>query len=213
MSELQDLASLVRSNTPLVVIETPEESRVVDLFRHVLTHVWRALFRWSITEGMRRVDLDREDPAEVPPDLSTTLQAIKAHDQRGIYLLLDAMPYLGYATTEMGIQSETTDASISLASGATTCRNLYVAMTRGRQANNVCVITDTHDITEARDLLERVIATDRADTPATTQRRELGHADFPDPVPRVDAQNQWIIDGLSDLSGVKGADYGLGIDF
>jgi hypothetical protein len=100
MSELQDLASLVRSNTPLVVIETPEESRVVDLFRHVLTHVWRALYRWSITEGMRRVDLDREDPSsEVPPDLSTTLQAIKQHDQRGIYLLLDAMPYLGYATT------------------------------------------------------------------------------------------------------------------
>jgi SpoVK/Ycf46/Vps4 family AAA+-type ATPase len=100
MSELQDLSSLVRSNTPLVVIETPEEGRVVDLFRHVLTNVWRALFRWSITEGMRRIDLDREDPSEVPPDMTTTLQAIKQHDQRGIYLLLDAMPYLGYATTQ-----------------------------------------------------------------------------------------------------------------
>jgi SpoVK/Ycf46/Vps4 family AAA+-type ATPase len=100
MSELQDLASLVRSNTPLVVIETPEEGRVVDLFRHVLTNVWRALFRWSITEGMRRIDLDREDPSEVAPDMTTTLQAIKQHDQRGIYLLLDAMPYLGYATTQ-----------------------------------------------------------------------------------------------------------------
>jgi SpoVK/Ycf46/Vps4 family AAA+-type ATPase len=90
----------VRSNTPLIVIETPDEARVVDLFRHVLTNVWRALYRWSITEGMRRVDLDREDPAEVPPDMSATLQAIKAHDQRGIYLLLDAMPYLGYAATQ-----------------------------------------------------------------------------------------------------------------
>jgi hypothetical protein len=100
MSELQDLASLVRSNTPLVVIETPEERRVVDLFRHVLTSVWRALYRWSITEGLRRVDLDREDPAEVPPVMSTTLQAFMQHDQRGIYLLLDAMPYLGYASTQ-----------------------------------------------------------------------------------------------------------------
>ena len=100
MSELQDLSSLVRANTPLIVIETPDEARVVDLFRHVLTNVWRALYRWSITEGMRRVDLDREDPAEVAPDMTTTLQAIKAHDQRGIYLLLDVLPYLGYASTQ-----------------------------------------------------------------------------------------------------------------
>jgi hypothetical protein len=100
MSELQDLSSLVRSNTPLIVIETPDEARVVDLFRHVLTNVWRALYRWSITEGLRRVDLDREDPAEVPPDISATLQAIKASDQRGIYLLLDVVPYLGYAGTQ-----------------------------------------------------------------------------------------------------------------
>ena len=75
MSELQDLASLVRSNTPLVVIETPDEARVVDLFRHVLANVWRALYRWSITEGMRRIDLDREDPSEVPPDMTTTCRS------------------------------------------------------------------------------------------------------------------------------------------
>jgi len=100
MSELQDLSSLVRSNTPLIVIETPDEARVVDLFRYVLTNVWRALYRWSITEGMRRVDLDREDPPETAPDITTTLMVIKGHDQRGIYLLLDVMPYLGYATTQ-----------------------------------------------------------------------------------------------------------------
>ena len=100
MSELQDLSSLIRANTPLIVIETPDEARVVDLFRHVLTNVWRALYRWSITEGMRRVDLDREDPPETAPDITTTLLAMKAHDQRGIYLLLDVMPYLGYASTQ-----------------------------------------------------------------------------------------------------------------
>ncbi len=33
MSELQDLTSLVRANTALIVIETPDEGRVVDLFR------------------------------------------------------------------------------------------------------------------------------------------------------------------------------------
>jgi hypothetical protein len=100
MSELQDLSSLIRSNSPLIVIETPDEARVVDLFRHVLANVWRALYRWSITEGLRRMDMDREDPAETAPDISNTLQAIKSHDQRGIYLLLDVAPYLGYASTQ-----------------------------------------------------------------------------------------------------------------
>jgi hypothetical protein len=100
MSELQDLAALVRSNTPLIVIETPDEGRVVDLFRHVLMHVWRALFRWSITEGLRRVDLDVEEATPHAPDAGNTLRAIQQAEQRGIYLLLDFHPYLRYAATE-----------------------------------------------------------------------------------------------------------------
>lgn len=100
MSELQDLTSLIRANTALIVIETPDEGRVVDLFMHVLMHVWRPLFRWSITEGLRRVDLHGEDQPLSPPDATTTLRTIRAMDQRGIHLLLDFHPYLGYATTQ-----------------------------------------------------------------------------------------------------------------
>ena len=100
MAELQDLAALVRANTPLIIIETPDEARVVDLFRHLLVDVWRALYRWSITEGLRRMDMDREDPPEGAPDATNTLREIAAHTQRGIYLLLDFDPYLGYAGTQ-----------------------------------------------------------------------------------------------------------------
>ncbi len=100
MSDLQDLTALIRANTPLIVIETRDEARVVELFRQALMNVWRALYRWSITEGLRRIDLDREDPPEVAPDASTTLHAIRDADQRGIYLLLDMHPYLGYASAQ-----------------------------------------------------------------------------------------------------------------
>ena len=90
---------------------------------------------------------------------------------------------LGYAATEMGTQSDTVTGSVELASNATTCRNLYVAMTRGQQDNTVCVVTDTHDIAAARDILDTIIAVDRADTPATTQRRNLDTQDRqPQPV-------------------------------
>ena len=105
---------------------------------------------------------------------------------------------LGYAATEMGTQSDTVTASVELASNATSCRNLYVAMTRGRRDNTVCVITDTHDIADARDILDArdiadardildtIIAIDRADVPATTQRRNLHTQDRQQPpVPRL----------------------------
>ncbi|HMA15215.1 MAG TPA: AAA family ATPase, partial [Kiloniellaceae bacterium] len=100
MSDLQDLVALIRADTPLIVIETPDEMRVVELFRQSLTRIWRALYRWSITEGLRRLDLDREDPVQGPPDALATLAAIRDADQRGVYLLLDFHPYLGYASTQ-----------------------------------------------------------------------------------------------------------------
>lgn len=100
MSELHDLVALIRADTPLLVIETRDEPRVVELFRQTLMHVWRELYRWSITEGLRRIDLDREDPPHVAPDATNTLQAIRDAKQRGVYLLLDMHPYLGYAGTQ-----------------------------------------------------------------------------------------------------------------
>ncbi len=77
----------------------------------------------------------------------------------------------------MGTQSDTVTGSFELASRATTCRNLYVGMTRGQRTNTVCVVTESHDIAEARDVLDSIISFDRADIPATTQRHDLAKVD------------------------------------
>ena len=82
---------------------------------------------------------------------------------------------LGYAATEHGYQSDTVDHSVSLVSAVTTRRGLYVAATRGRDQNLLCVVTDSDDVAEARDTLETILAFDRADIPAVTQRRTLAH--------------------------------------
>jgi hypothetical protein len=86
---------------------------------------------------------------------------------------------LGYAATEPGNQSDTASGSITLATPATTCRGFYVAITRGHGINLVCVVTDTHDITDAIDVHEHSLATDRADQPATRTRRELAATHHP----------------------------------
>ena len=84
---------------------------------------------------------------------------------------------LGYAATEHGNQSDTVTIGVELATAATTRRGLYVAVTRGEQANLILVVTDGRDLDQARDILEGVLASDRADIPATTQRRELADTD------------------------------------
>jgi conjugative relaxase-like TrwC/TraI family protein len=80
---------------------------------------------------------------------------------------------LGYAATAHGWESDTVSTAMALASTATTRRGLYVAVTRGRDENMIFVITDSDDVAEARDILDGIVAVDRADIPAVTQRRTL----------------------------------------
>jgi hypothetical protein len=80
---------------------------------------------------------------------------------------------LGYAATEHGHQGDTVDVAYELVTRATTHRGLYVGATRGRAANHFLVVTDTAEPAEARDVLEHVLADDRADLPAVAQRRHL----------------------------------------
>jgi len=103
MPQTQDLATLIRAGTALITIETAEEATAIDAFRHVIGQVWRPLYRWSITDGLKRLDLDQDAPernVEVAPDATQTLLAIKAEPERGVYLLCDFHPYLRYAMTQ-----------------------------------------------------------------------------------------------------------------
>ena len=111
---------------------------------------------------------------------------------------------LGYAATEPGNQSDTQTGSITLATPATTGRGLYVAVTRGEQENLILTVTETHDIAEARDILETIIASDRADIPAVSQRRQL--AEQHRQTPRLQPRCQ-IPDWFNELRQQAAGDY------
>ncbi len=99
MSANQDLITLLRARAPLILVESAEEGRVIDGFRHAIAQALRPLYRWSITGGLCRLDIDSDDEAETPPDASMTLNAIKQQATPGVYLLLDFQPYLRYPMT------------------------------------------------------------------------------------------------------------------
>jgi SpoVK/Ycf46/Vps4 family AAA+-type ATPase len=93
MSDLHDLETLLKSNTPIIVIETHEETRVLDLFASIGGRIGKGAYRWTITEGLRQLgklathDTHAADPSEV-------LTEIKATRSAGLYLLSDYHPYL-----------------------------------------------------------------------------------------------------------------------
>lgn len=98
MSELQDLTTLVRAGTPLLAIETVDEQRVIECFRHVIAQALRPLWRWTLTNGLTRLDFASND-VTTAPDATATLEAIRSATEPGIFLLFDFQTLLGYAMT------------------------------------------------------------------------------------------------------------------
>jgi hypothetical protein len=60
MPDLHDLELLLRSATPIVLVESTEEPRVLGLFAQLALHLSQSGYRWSVTEGLRRIEFDAE---------------------------------------------------------------------------------------------------------------------------------------------------------
>jgi SpoVK/Ycf46/Vps4 family AAA+-type ATPase len=90
---VQDLEVLVRSRVPIILIETADEPRAVELFKRLAIRIGQPVMRWSVTTGLQRLDLDLQ-PQTHAREPDQALGQIKATSSPGIYLLLDFHPYL-----------------------------------------------------------------------------------------------------------------------
>lgn len=93
MPEVRDLVSLLKSRTPIVVIETREEQRATHLLARVSEKLELPLYAWNIAEGMSRVGFGEQNTGNRAPD--EVLRHIWNLKLAGLYLLLDFHPYLG----------------------------------------------------------------------------------------------------------------------
>ena len=97
MSDRRDLELVLESGTPLIVIETTDETRVLELLREIAlarsASSYRPLFRWSITDGLQRLDLDLEAQRH-NADPEEALRHIRAINKPGVFALLDFHPFL-----------------------------------------------------------------------------------------------------------------------
>ncbi len=92
------LQTLLASRVPLVIIESCEETRVIELVRDAAMKAQRGrnwgVFQWTVTEGLERVDVDMGGPQKTLSQPEQLLRHIKATPMAGIYVLLDFHPYL-----------------------------------------------------------------------------------------------------------------------
>jgi len=92
-----DLELILRSRTPIVVIESQDEARVLELLQSIsigrASDVYLPLFRWTITDGLQRLDISLE-PQTLNSAPADVLKHIRAVSKPGIYVLLDFHPFL-----------------------------------------------------------------------------------------------------------------------
>src|SRR5439155_15524511 len=86
-TSVHDLKTLILSFHPVIVMETVEEDRVLDLLSAVARDVKVALFEWSVTRGLTRAAEDKHilntnDPFKL-------LQHLERLTVMGIFLLKD----------------------------------------------------------------------------------------------------------------------------
>ncbi len=94
----RDLEMLLASRFALIVVESRDEHRVLQIVRDASQRVSRGrkwgIFQWTVTEGLCRVDLDLGGPQRTLADPEQLLRHLKATPMPGIYALLDFHPYL-----------------------------------------------------------------------------------------------------------------------
>jgi SpoVK/Ycf46/Vps4 family AAA+-type ATPase len=97
MDRRHDLEVTLRSRTPIIVIETSDETRILEMLQSITIYgpstSYQQLFRWTVTDGLQRLDIALE-PQTLNSEPTDVLRHIRAVNKPGVYVLLDFHPFL-----------------------------------------------------------------------------------------------------------------------
>jgi len=88
-----EISRLMQSHTPVLILETHEERRALNLLTNISLSLGLPVATWSVAAGMQRLDFNLDAATELKqPD--EVLAHIQTANFDGIYILLDFHPYL-----------------------------------------------------------------------------------------------------------------------
>jgi hypothetical protein len=113
--EKDDLEVLLRSRIPVLAVESHDETEVLKALMRASMRLpvgvtqgdgvtplmpgrGLALFQWTVTDGLKRLDLSNTTPIRTLTEPLDILKHIRATTVAGTYALLDFHPYLDDAT-------------------------------------------------------------------------------------------------------------------
>lgn len=110
----KDLEALLRSRVPIIVVQSLDENQVLKgLLRACVpasippaaartdpaaARSALPLFRWTVTDGLKRLDVEMGPPQRSVAEPPEVLRHIRASNLAGVYALLDFHPYLNDPT-------------------------------------------------------------------------------------------------------------------
>ena len=92
MKDIRELEALLAAKMPIVAIESSEEAKILQMAERFAALNERALWRWSVTEGLRRVN--GLESAYNTTRIEDALRHIEKSPANALYVFLDAHKFI-----------------------------------------------------------------------------------------------------------------------
>lgn len=94
MQDVHDLGLMIDRNIPIVVVETHEETRVLELLTRLAMKRQLLVQRWSLTDGLGRLGFGEEPLVENSEVPEVALAHIRMNGDIGLYVFCDLHPFI-----------------------------------------------------------------------------------------------------------------------
>ena len=94
MTELKDLRLLMASRYPIILIETWEERRALQLLRRIAMEQGLPVFSWTVLDGLRREEFTDTPSQKTNAEPFAALSQIRGSTVPAIYVMCDLHPFL-----------------------------------------------------------------------------------------------------------------------
>lgn len=94
MPDLHDLTLMLRLGTPLIIIESDEEKRVMELLVRIALSFNKPLLHWSCTKGLKRADFDDEGALQLTTEPYAALEKISKQTTATLGVFCDFHPFV-----------------------------------------------------------------------------------------------------------------------
>ncbi|MCD8523706.1 MAG: AAA family ATPase [Saccharospirillaceae bacterium] len=94
MQDLHDLSLLLERQVPLLLLESHEEARALEMLTRLAIRRGLALQQWTLSDGLRRLGFGEDVAAADSTQPTDALRIVREREQGGLFVFCDLHPFL-----------------------------------------------------------------------------------------------------------------------